>query len=111
MSGWRAGGRAEGRRSEVERATGSHREPPGGAAGRQLRGERSTAHGVATSPLPPPSRQADDAKDNKTITYKQLLKEVCRTANALKASGVKRGDNITIYLPMIPEMAYVAPPR
>ncbi|MEZ5336389.1 MAG: AMP-binding protein [Methanolobus sp.] len=37
-------------------------------------------------------------------TYKQLLEEVCRLSNVLKDSGVKKGDIVTIYLPMIPEI-------
>src|SRR5947207_9216552 len=40
------------------------------------------------------------------ITYEELHREVCRFANVLKAHGVKRGDRVTIYLPMIPEAAY-----
>ena len=40
------------------------------------------------------------------ITYRQLYENVCRFANVLKARGVKRGDRVTIYLPMIPEAAY-----
>jgi len=47
----------------------------------------------------------DPAKDQK-ITYRQLHAEVCRFANVLKAKGVKKGDRVTIYLPMIPEAAY-----
>ncbi len=43
--------------------------------------------------------------DTLTITYGQLLKDVCRFANALKNLGVKRGDRVGIYLPMIPELA------
>uniref|UniRef100_A0AAR2KNK7 Acetyl-coenzyme A synthetase, cytoplasmic n=1 Tax=Pygocentrus nattereri TaxID=42514 RepID=A0AAR2KNK7_PYGNA len=41
-----------------------------------------------------------------TITYSQLLKQVCRCANALKKLGVKKGDRVAIYLPMIPELVY-----
>ncbi len=41
-----------------------------------------------------------------TITYQQLHDEVCRTANMLKANGVKKGDRVCIYLPMIPQLAY-----
>ena len=41
--------------------------------------------------------------DNKKFTYKELLKEVCRAANALKSLGVKKGDLVCIYMPMIPE--------
>jgi acetyl-CoA synthetase len=40
------------------------------------------------------------------ITYKELHENVCKFANVLKANGVKRGDRVTIYLPMIPEIAY-----
>ena len=39
------------------------------------------------------------------LTYKQLHREVCRFANVLKRNGIKRGDRISIYLPMIPEAA------
>jgi acetyl-CoA synthetase len=42
--------------------------------------------------------------DRKSITYKELLDEVCRCANALKELGVKRGDRIAIYMPMILEL-------
>jgi len=42
--------------------------------------------------------------DTRTITYAQLLDDVCRFANALKALGVQRGDRVGIYLPMIPEL-------
>lgn len=42
----------------------------------------------------------------KHITYKQLFDEVCKTANMLRAHGVKKGDRVCIYLPMIPELAY-----
>jgi acetyl-CoA synthetase len=43
--------------------------------------------------------------DTRTITYSELLDEVCRTANALTALGVERGDRVAVYLPMIPELA------
>jgi acetyl-CoA synthetase len=46
------------------------------------------------------------AEQARHITYRELHKEVCRLANVLKAQGVKRGDRVTIYLPMIPETAY-----
>ena len=42
--------------------------------------------------------------DTRTITYKQLLDEVCQFANALRRLGVKRGDRVGIYMPMIPEL-------
>jgi acetyl-CoA synthetase len=50
--------------------------------------------------------EGDDPKDSKHITYQELHDEVCRLANVLKAHGVKKGDTVTIYLPMIPEAAY-----
>ncbi len=51
--------------------------------------------------------EGDDPKSSKKITYKELLKQVCKTANALKKIGVKKGDRVTIYLTMIPELAFV----
>jgi acetyl-CoA synthetase len=50
--------------------------------------------------------EGDDPKDSKAITYRELYEHVCRFANALKERGVKKGDRVTIYLPMIPEAAY-----
>jgi len=50
--------------------------------------------------------EGDDPKDSRRITYEELHREVCRFANVLKAHDVKRGDRVTIYLPMIPEAAY-----
>ena len=50
--------------------------------------------------------EGDDPKDDRKITYRELHAEVCRFANVLKARGVKKGDRVTIYLPMIPEAAY-----
>ena len=49
--------------------------------------------------------EGDDPKDDKKLTYKRLHAEVCRFANVLKARGVKKGDRVTIYMPMIPEAA------
>jgi len=43
--------------------------------------------------------------DRRTLTYWELHREVCRAANALKGLGVKKGDRVAIYLPMIPEVA------
>jgi len=48
----------------------------------------------------------DDPKVQKKITYKQLHNEVCKIANGLKDIGVQKGDRVTIYLTMIPELAY-----
>ena len=49
--------------------------------------------------------EGDDPKDDKKLTYKQLHAEVCKFANVLKARGVKKGDRVTIYMPMIVEAA------
>lgn len=49
--------------------------------------------------------EGDDPADTRTITYRELHAEVCRFANVLKANGVKKGDRVTLYLPMIPEAA------
>ncbi|HEY5825046.1 MAG TPA: acetate--CoA ligase [Cyclobacteriaceae bacterium] len=50
-----------------------------------------------------PNNPQDEAKK---ITYQELHDNVCRVANVLKASGVKKGDRVCIYMPMIPEAAY-----
>ena len=50
--------------------------------------------------------EGDDPADSQTITYRQLHEHVCRLANVLKARGVKKGDRVCLYLPMIPEAAY-----
>ena len=50
--------------------------------------------------------EGDDPSESKRITYRELHREVCRMANVLRNRGVKRGDRVTIYLPMIPEAAY-----
>ena len=49
----------------------------------------------------------DDPDDSKKITYKELHKNVCKAANGLKSIGIQKGDRVTIYLTMIPELAYV----
>ena len=49
--------------------------------------------------------EGDDPKESKKITYKELYKEVCKFSNVLKEQGIKKGDCVTIYLPMIPEAA------
>jgi acetyl-CoA synthetase len=50
--------------------------------------------------------EGDDPAESKHITYKEAHEQVCRMANVLKSLGAKRGDRITIYMPMIPETAY-----
>ncbi|GKT10364.1 acetate--CoA ligase [Desulforhabdus sp. TSK] len=49
--------------------------------------------------------EGDDPGVSKSFTYRQLYEEVCRCANVLKSLGLKKGDRVTIYLPMIPELA------
>ena len=51
--------------------------------------------------------EGDDPAKVKKISYKELQSEVCKIANVLKKIGVKKGDRVTIYLTMIPELAYV----
>ncbi|MGX8273596.1 acetate--CoA ligase [Brevundimonas diminuta] len=50
--------------------------------------------------------EGDEPTDSEAVTFGQLHERVCRLANVLKANGVKKGDRVTIYLPMIPEAAY-----
>ena len=50
--------------------------------------------------------EGDDPKDSEIITYAQLHRKVCKFANVLKANGAKKGDRITIYMPMVPEAAF-----
>ena len=50
--------------------------------------------------------EGDNPEESLKITYKELYKKVCNFSNALKNNGVKKGDRVTIYMPMIPEAAY-----
>ena len=50
--------------------------------------------------------EGDSPSDSVTLTYKELHLYVCRFANVMKAKGVKKGDRVTIYMPMIPEAAF-----
>src|SRR5665647_2151358 len=50
--------------------------------------------------------EGDNPSESKHITYRQLHDEVCKMANILRTRNVKKGDRVTIYLPMIPEAAY-----
>ena len=50
--------------------------------------------------------EGDDPNESKKITYRELHEHVCRLANAMRAQGIKKGDIVTIYMPMIPELAY-----
>jgi acetyl-CoA synthetase len=50
--------------------------------------------------------EGDNPYDDKKITYQELHDHVCRLANVMKKHGVRKGDRVTIYMPMIPEAAY-----
>src|SRR5690606_24299287 len=50
--------------------------------------------------------EGDEPDQDKHITYRELHEQVCRLANVLKDRGVKKGDRVCIYMPMIPEAAY-----
>ncbi len=51
--------------------------------------------------------EPNDPKDEpKHITYKMLHEQVCKVGNMLKAKGIKKGDRVCIYMPMVPELAY-----
>lgn len=50
--------------------------------------------------------EGDEPTDSRTVTYAEAHAETCRMANVLKSHGVKKGDRVTLYLPMIPEAAY-----
>lgn len=75
-------------------------------------GTTNVAYNCIDRHLPTRARQTaiiwegDDPSESKKISYGQLHTEVCKFANVLKAKGVKKGDRVTIYLPMIPEAAY-----
>jgi acetyl-CoA synthetase len=49
--------------------------------------------------------EGDNPNDDRKIRYATLLKDVCRFAQVLKAKGVKKGDRVCIYMPMVPELA------
>lgn len=50
--------------------------------------------------------EGDDPSEDQLITYAELHRNVCQLANALRARGVKKGDRVCIYMPMIPEASY-----
>ena len=50
--------------------------------------------------------EGDSPDESKKITYRQAYEEVCKLANVMRARGVKKGDRVTIYMPMVPEAAY-----
>jgi acetyl-CoA synthetase len=76
-------------------------------------GKLNAAHNCVDRHLPHRAEQVaiiwarDQEGEYERITYRQLHRQVGRIANALKAHGVRKGDRVCIYLPMIPELAYV----
>lgn len=50
--------------------------------------------------------ESDEPGKGRTYTYKQVLEQVCRIANVLKRQGVRKGDTVAIYMPMMPELAF-----
>lgn len=51
--------------------------------------------------------ESDEIGQSRNITFTELMEETCRIANAMKAAGIKKGDTVAIYMPMIPETAFV----
>ncbi|MBI3394615.1 MAG: AMP-binding protein, partial [Spirochaetia bacterium] len=49
--------------------------------------------------------EGDNPEESRTLTYQQLHREVCRASNTLKSLGIKKGDRVILYMPMIPELA------
>jgi acetyl-CoA synthetase len=50
--------------------------------------------------------EGDEPGNNRRVTYRELLREVCRLANVLRHHGLRKGDRVAIYMPMIPEAAF-----
>jgi len=50
--------------------------------------------------------EGNEPGETKTFTYKESLVEICKIANTLRARGVKKGDTVTIYMPMVPELTF-----
>ncbi|THD47579.1 MAG: acetate--CoA ligase [Bradyrhizobium sp.] len=75
-------------------------------------GETNVAYNCIDRHLPKRANQTaiiwegDSPDESKLITYAELHEQVCRFANVLREHGVRKGDRVTIYLPMIPEAAY-----
>ena len=75
----------------------------------------ATIASTGTRTRPPPTRPPSFGKasppapgktgEERTLTYRQLHREVCLFANVLKRNGLKKGDRVIIYLPMVPEAA------
>jgi len=75
-------------------------------------GALNVAHNCIDRHLPARAQQTaiiwegDSPQESRRITYQELKDEVCKFANAMKARGIKKGDRVTIYMPMVPEAAY-----
>lgn len=67
---------------------------------------RANQTAIIWEPNSPDPRSAEARHEAQYITYQQLYNNVCQVANMLKSNGVKKGDRVCIYLPMIPEAAY-----
>jgi len=52
------------------------------------------------------SGESNEPGEGRNITYRELYQEVCRAANVLKSMGIRKGDPVCIYMPMVPEAAY-----
>jgi acetyl-CoA synthetase len=68
--------------------------------------KRANQVAIIWEPNNPDPRSAEPRQKAKHITYQELYDSVCQVANMLKSHGVKKGDRVCIYLPMIPEAAY-----
>jgi acetyl-CoA synthetase len=77
-----------------------------------MEGRLNVAHNCIDRHLPARAQdtaiiwEADEPGEGRHISYGELQQEVCRAANALKSAGVRRGDRVIIYLPMVPELAF-----
>ncbi|ODQ50758.1 acetate--CoA ligase [Saitoella complicata NRRL Y-17804] len=60
-------------------------------------------HALKTPDAPAIIFEADEPSEGRIVSYSELLREVCKCANVLKSLGVKKGDTVAVYLPMIPE--------
>ena len=75
-------------------------------------GALNVAHNCIDRHLPARAQQTaiiwegDNPQESRRISYQELKDEVCKFANALKMRGIKKGDRVTIYMPMVPEAAY-----
>ena len=76
----------------------------GRRAQRQRQLPRPPSQDRARATSPPSSGRASRRTTCSTLTYEQLHREVCKFANVLKSLGIKKGDRVSIYMPMVPEL-------